>query len=73
LKHIKRYKSPFYFFDAKKVRKTGEEELGIESENEYWKEGEIIPPHSGPFGEKLVEQGLTITYTYKPNEEESKK
>jgi len=56
-----------------KMRYELEEELGIESENEYWKEGEIIPPHSGPFGEKLVEQGLTITYTYKPNEEESKK
>lgn len=44
-----------------KLRYEIEEELGIEPEVEYWKEGEIIP-------EKPVEPGMTITYTYKPNE-----
>ena len=49
-----------------KLRYEIEEELGIEPENEYWKEGEIIP-------EKPVEPGMTITYTYKPNSEQEGK
>jgi len=50
-----------------------EEEAGIEPEEEYWKEGEIIPPHSGPPGDKPDEPGMTITYNYKPNSEEKGK